>query len=74
MMKNGIKTLRGMRVTVLERTFVDLLRAGESLSFLIAVFREAQNRKLKPSIPKIRRLGDLLHAKARTDHFLEALL
>ena len=74
LLKNGIIYLRGIRVTSLERTLVDLLRAGEPLSFVIAAFREAQSKKLKPKLPSIRRLGVLLHAKAKTNLFLEALL
>jgi len=74
MMKHGISKLREIRLTSLERTFVDLLRAGDPLSLIINAFREAQSQGLKPSLPKIRKLGTLLHAKAKTDIFLKALL
>ncbi len=74
LLRNGITSLRGIRITSLERTFVDLLRAGEPLSFILAAFREAQSKKLKPSLTRIRNLGSQLHAKARVALFLEALL
>lgn len=74
MMRHGVMTQHGIKVTCIERTLVDLLRGGEPLSLVITAFREAQNKKLKPSLAKIRRMGVLLHAKAKTDLFLKALL
>jgi len=74
MMRQGIQTVRKIRVTTVERTLVDLLRTGEPLSFVIETFREAQAKNLKPSLAKIRKLGTALHAKAKTELFLEAIL
>lgn len=74
LMRNGLTSLRGIRITSLERTLIDLLRAGEPLSLVMAAFRDAQNKKMKPSLTRIRKLGSQLHAKAKTALFLEALL
>jgi predicted transcriptional regulator of viral defense system len=74
LLRNGLTSIRGIRVTCVERTCVDLLRDGEPLSFVIAVFREAQSKKLKPSLVRVRRLGAQLRAKEKANLFLEALL
>lgn len=74
LLRYGLTNLRGIPITSLERTLVDLLRFGEPLSMVIAAFREAQAKNMKPSLTRIRKLGSLLHAKARVAILLEALL
>lgn len=74
LIKNGITRLNGMHITSLERTLIDLLRNGEPMSFVIATYKEAQSKKLKPSLTRLKTLGKQLHAKAKIKLFLEALL
>lgn len=65
---------QGVRVTSLERTLVDLLRAGEPLAFVLNVFNEAKAKNIPIRLPLIRQLGRKLRAKAKTERFLEAVL
>lgn len=61
-------------VTSLERTLIDLLRAGEPLSAVLNAYREARAKKKTVSLPKLKKLSVLLRAKAKTAAFLEAIL
>jgi predicted transcriptional regulator of viral defense system len=65
LLRSGLTRVRGIPVTGIERTCVDLLRDGESISFVLSVFREAQEKNLKPSLVRIRKLGAQLRAKER---------
>ncbi len=69
-----VKKLRGIPVTSLERTLVDLLRTGESLSMVLNAYREAKGKKLSISLTKLKKLGSLFHARRKVDMLVEALV
>jgi len=74
LLRIDVKTKRGIPVTSLERTLIDLLRSGEPMSFVLEVIKEARSKRKEVSFPKLKKLGDKLRAKARVERLLEALL
>lgn len=69
-----VKRLRGIPVTSLERTFVDLLRTGESLSTVLNAYRAAQGKNLSISLTKLKKLGGVFHAGSKVNTLIEALI
>lgn len=72
--KEDVKKISGIPVTSLERTLVDLLRAHEPMAFILRAYQEARAKKLAISLTKLRKLGQLFHAKHRVESFIEAVL
>ena len=72
--RTDVKTLRGIPVTSLERTFVDLLRAGESLSMVLNAYRDAKGKKLSISLTKLKKLGTMFHTRRKVDMLVEAIM
>jgi predicted transcriptional regulator of viral defense system len=69
-----VKRIRGIPVTTVEQTLVDLLRGGAPLSPLIEIFRLAQRKRLSPSVTEIARIAADFRAKARAKVLVEALI
>jgi len=65
--------LHGIRVTTLEQTMVDLLRAGHSISELVRIFHAAQQRKIPVELSTLQRLGERFRAKGRVARLIEAV-
>ncbi len=72
--KLDVEKVRGIVVTSLERTLVDLMREGESLAFMLEIYREAKARKKVMSLSKLKKLSLKFQAKQRMAIFLEAVL
>lgn len=72
--KLDTKNIRDIPVTSLERTLVDILRAGGSTSQMIAIYNEARSKKLPFSLTKLKKLGVTFRAKRKVDAFIGAVL
>lgn len=72
--KKSVRKIRGILVTSLERTLVDLLRTGESLSSILKICREARAKRMQLSLTKIKMLGKAFRAKKKSLNLIEALL
>lgn len=64
---------RGFKVTTLEQTIVDLLKAGETLGQLLEIIARAQAKRVPVQLDKIQRIADKQRAKAKIRHLLDAL-
>lgn len=72
--KEGLVKIRGIPVTVIERTLVDLLRTKESMAFVLRIYQEAKSKRINVSLTKLKKLGMLFHARQRVESFIEAVL
>ncbi len=68
------KTIKGIPVTSVEQTLIDLLRNGTPLSQLIEIFRLAQRKRLRPSATELTRIAADFRIKGRAKVLVEALL
>ncbi len=69
-----VKRVRGIRVTSLERTIVDLLRSGASTAQAVSIYTQAKTKRLPISLTKLKKLGSLFRAKRKVDVFIGAVL
>lgn len=69
-----VQRLRGIPVTTLERTLVDLLRAGEPISLIINIYRDAKTKRIPVSLTKLKRLGAIFRAKRKVELLIGVLL
>jgi predicted transcriptional regulator of viral defense system len=72
--RKAVQKLRGIPVTSLERTIVDLLRSGEPLSLILSICREARSKRIPLSLTKLKKLGATFRAKNRVEILIGALL
>lgn len=72
--KVDVKRVRGVRITSLERTIVDLLRTGASTSQAVSIYNQAKTKRLQVSLTKLKKLGSLFRAKRKVDAFIGAVL
>jgi predicted transcriptional regulator of viral defense system len=72
--KLDTKTIRGIPVTSIEQTIVDLLRTGGSTSQVIAIYKEAKAKRLDFSLTKLKKLAGIFRAKRKVEAFLGAVL
>ena len=72
--KVDVKRVRGVRITSLERTLVDLLRTGAPISQVIAIYTEAKTKRISVSLTKLKKLGNLFRAKRKVEAFIGAVL
>jgi predicted transcriptional regulator of viral defense system len=63
----------GIRVTTLEQTMVDLLRAGYSISELVRIFNLAQKKRMPVELSQLKKLGDIFRVKTKVARFIEAV-
>ena len=65
--------LDGIRVTTIEQTMVDLLRAGHPISELVKIFNLAQKKRMPVELSELKKLGGIFHVKGKVARFLEAI-
>lgn len=63
----------GLLVSSLERTIIDLLRFGYSISFLLLVIEDSRKKKIPIHIGKIRKLASLYRVKGKVSRLMEVL-
>ena len=71
--KKHIKIIEGFPVSSLERTIVDLLRFGYSLSFVLSVIEESRRKKTPLHLGKIKKMAPVYRVKGKVSHLLEVL-
>ena len=71
--KKHIKIINNLPVSSIERTTVDLLRFGYSLSFVLSVLKECQQRRVLFNIGKIKKIAVSYRVKEKVKNLLEAL-
>ena len=65
--------IKGMRVTTVEQTIVDLLRAGYSISEMVKIIHGAQRRRMTVELSQLQKLGERFHVKGRVERVIEAV-
>jgi len=65
--------LDGIRITTIEQTMVDLLRAGHPISELVRIFNLAQKKRMTVELSQVKKLGDIFRVKGKVTRFLEAV-
>ena len=65
--------LDGLRITTIEQTIVDLLRAGHPISELVRIFNLAQRKGMPVELSQVKKLGDMFRVKGKVTRFLEAV-
>lgn len=70
--KRGVVEISGFPVTSIERTIIDLLRDGESISFILNILQEARAQNKQVSLSEIKRLSPLFRVKEKVKRLLEA--
>ena len=71
--KRHINIIKGIPVSSLERTIIDLLRFGYSVSFVLSVLEESRKKKMSFHIGKIRKMGSVYRVKGKVSRLLEVL-
>ena len=71
--KKHIKTIEGIPVSSLERTIIDLLRFGYSISFVLSVLKESTKKKIPFNIGKIKKMAPTYRVKGKISLLLEVL-
>ena len=65
--------VKGSRVTTIEQTMVDLLRAGHSISEMVKIFHGAQRRRMTVDLSQLKKLGERFHVKGKVERVIEAV-
>lgn len=65
--------VRGSRVTTIEQTIVDLLRAGHSISDMVKIFHGAQRQRMTVDLSQLMKLGERFHVKGKVARVIEAV-
>lgn len=71
--KKHIKMINGFPVSSLERTIIDLLRFGYSISFVLSVLEESRKKKLPVHLGKIKKMASVYRVKGKVSRLLEVL-
>ena len=71
--KKHIINIRDLPVSSLERTIIDLLRFGYSISFVLSVIKNSKEKKMPIHIGKIRKLAPLYRVKGKVSRLMEVL-
>ena len=74
LLKIGVDTNAGFPITNVERTIIDLMRTGETLSLVIDVFKNAQIKNIPVSLSNLKKLARIFRVKLKMDQFLKAVL
>ena len=77
-MKNNIYkkhtiNIKELPVSSLERTIIDLLRFGYSISFVLSVIEDSKKKKIPISLGKVRKLASLYRVKGKVSRLMEVL-
>lgn len=64
---------KGLRVTTIEQTMVDLLRAGYSISEMVKIFHGAQRQRKTVDLSHLKKLGERFHVKGKVERIIEAV-
>jgi predicted transcriptional regulator of viral defense system len=67
------KRIKGLTVTTLEQTMVDLLRSGYPISGVVKLFHDAQQRRIPVELSALKRLGHRFRAKGKVQRVIEAV-
>ncbi len=67
------KILHGFRVTTIEQTMVDLLRADWPISELVRIFNLAQKKRITVELSVLRKLSYRFRVKGKIERFIEAI-
>ncbi len=67
------KTIDGIRVTTIEQTMVDLLRADYPISELVRIFNLAQKKRMPIELSLLKKLGNTFRVKGKVERFFEAV-
>jgi hypothetical protein len=65
--------VKGLRVTTIEQTMVDLLRAGHSISEMVKIFHGAQRQRMAVDLSQLKKRGERFHVKGRVERVIEAV-
>ena len=65
--------VKGSRVTTIEQTMVDLLRAGHSISEMVKIFHGAQRQRMTVDLSQLKKLGERFHVKGKVERVIEAV-
>jgi NAD(P)H-flavin reductase len=65
--------IKGLKVTTIEQTMVDLLRAGHSISEMVRIFHGAQHRKMTIDLSQLKKLSERFHVKGKVARVIEAV-
>lgn len=65
--------VKGLRVTTIEQTMVDLLRAGHSISEMVKIFHGAQRQRMTVDLSQLKKLGERFHVKGKVERVIEAV-
>jgi predicted transcriptional regulator of viral defense system len=65
--------VKGSRVTTIEQTMVDLLRAGHSISEMVKIFHRAQRQRMTVDLSQLKKLGERFHVKGKVERVIEAV-
>ena len=71
--KKHIKIVNGFPVSSLERTVIDLLRFGYSISFVLSVLEESRKRKIPLHLGKVKKMASVYRVKGKMFRLLEVL-
>lgn len=71
--KKHIKIIGGFPVSSLERTVIDLLRFGYSLSFVLSVLEESRQKKIPFHLWQIKKMASVYRVKGKVSQLLEVL-
>ena len=71
--KKHIKIIKDLPVSSLERTIIDLLKFGYSMSFILSIIKEAKRKKLPINLGKIKKMANTYRVKGKVSHLLEVL-
>ena len=71
--KKHIKRIKGFPVTSLERTIIDLLRFGYSVSFVLSVLEESRKKKIPLHLGKIKKMALIYRVKGKVSRLMEVL-
>ena len=71
--KKYITIIEGIPVTSIERTIVDLLRFGYSVSFILNILKECKKKKINVHLGKIKKIASKYSAKGKVSQLLEAV-
>lgn len=68
------QTLRGFKVTTIEQTIVDLLKAGEPLGVLLEIIARAKAKGSSIQLDKLQKIADKQRAKIKIRSLMDALI
>ena len=71
--KKHVKIINDFPVSCLERTVIDLLRFGYSVSFVLSVLEESRKRKIPLHLGKIKKMAPVYRVKGKVSRLLEVL-